>query len=406
MPNAIDFQVDQAAFAAALGAVGRAVATKTTHPILQTIKVEALSDEGGQRVVLSATNLEIGARTTINAAVAVPGAVAIPERILADWVAALPVGTVRLASQPQGSRLGAICGRSKASFALHDAADFPTFAPPDETTAISLDARRFRRALQRVLPAVMQDGGHEALTCVCVAPGADGLRVAALDGHRLAQSALPETAGGDATPLLVPYPAAREFVRLLGEGTVAKLVLSPSGKAATLSVGGSSVTARLVEGAFPQVGQLIPQGHATRVAVEVAELTRALKLASFFGTDGHRYAILDAAPGRLKISSPDAGAGEGESEVEAAFEGQPCIVGANAPFLLELLATASAPVITLAWQSATTAIVMREVTDAGTHQGDLWLVMPVHLASIAAAVPRSETVAAAPAPANPVARAA
>src|SRR5690349_6909628 len=101
MPNAIDFQVDQAAFAVALGTVGHAVATKTTHPILQTIKVEALCDEGGQRVVLSATNLEIGARTAITAVVTAPGTVAIPERILADWVAALPAGTVRLAAQPQ-----------------------------------------------------------------------------------------------------------------------------------------------------------------------------------------------------------------------------------------------------------------------------------------------------------------
>ena len=111
-------------------------------------------------------------------------------------------------------------------------------------------------------------------------------------------------------------------------------------------------------------------------------MTRALKLAGLFGAGGTKYAILDAAPGRLKVSAPDAGAGEGESEIEAAFEGEPCVIGTNAPFLLELLATASAPVVTLAWQGATGGIVLREAHDAAAHEGDIWLVMPVHLAAM------------------------
>src|SRR4051794_16959706 len=117
----IDFQIDQAAFSDALDTVRRAVSGKSSLPILETIRIEAIGGE----VVLGATDLQIYISGRVAAAVAVEGAIAVPARALVDWVRALPVGTVRLALPAKATRVRASSGRSTAALVCFDADDFP-----------------------------------------------------------------------------------------------------------------------------------------------------------------------------------------------------------------------------------------------------------------------------------------
>jgi DNA polymerase III subunit beta len=60
--------------AKALGAVARAVPARTTLPVLGHVLLEA----SGERLTLATTELEIGVRTSIAAAVEAPGATTVP----------------------------------------------------------------------------------------------------------------------------------------------------------------------------------------------------------------------------------------------------------------------------------------------------------------------------------------
>lgn len=387
--TAIDFQIDQAAFSDALDTVRRAVSGKSSLPLLETIRIEAIGGE----VVLGATDLQVYISARVAAAVAVEGALAIPARALVDWVRALPPGTVRLALTTKATRVRASSGRSTAALVFLDVDDFPS--PPTTAAAVELavDARRLRRALGRVLPAVRADDGHPALGSVCLTPGADGLRLAAADGSRLAQTVVPEAVSAPVGRVLLPRRAAEEFARVLGAGDVARLLIGEGRNAARLAVGRYEVFARLVEGGFPEMAQIIPQSAVTRVAVEVQGLRRALKLASFFGTGGQHPVVFDAAPGRLRLHAPDAGVGESETELEAAFEGRPGRIVVDVPLLAELLREADAPVVTLAWENTTRPVVIREVADGGVRADDLWIVMPMRHAAVADVAPATEETA-------------
>lgn len=387
--TSIDFQIDQAAFSDALDTVRRAASGKSSLPILETIRIEAIGGE----VILGATDLQVYIAARVAATVAVEGALAIPARALVDWVRALPTGTVRLALTTKATRVRASSGRSTAALVYFDVDDFPS--PPTAAVAVELavDARRLRRALGRVLPAVRADDGHPALGSVCLTPGADGLRLAAADGSRLAQTVVPEAVSASTDPVLLPRRAAEEFARILGAGDVARLLIGEGRNAARLAVGRYEVFARLVEGGFPEVAQIIPQRAVTRVAVEVQGLRRALKLASFFGTGGQHPVVFDAAPGRLRLHAPDAGVGESETELEAAFEGRPGRIVVDVPLLAELLREADAPVVTLAWENTTRPVVIHEVADGGVRADDLWLVMPMRHAAVADVAPTAEETA-------------
>ena len=68
------------------GAVSRAVATKTTYPVLSNVLIDA----DGDTLKLAATNQEIGITSMIPAQVDEPGRVTVDARLLSEFVNTCP----------------------------------------------------------------------------------------------------------------------------------------------------------------------------------------------------------------------------------------------------------------------------------------------------------------------------
>ena len=75
-----------------LATVGRAVATRSTLPILSNILLE--TDQ--RRLRLAATNLEIGVSCWIGARVEEEGRITVPARLLTEFVNSLPPGQIEM----------------------------------------------------------------------------------------------------------------------------------------------------------------------------------------------------------------------------------------------------------------------------------------------------------------------
>jgi DNA polymerase-3 subunit beta len=90
-----------------LSIVGRAVATRSTLPVLSNILLA--TDQG--RLKLSATNLEIGITCWIGGKVEEDGATTIPARTFVDLVGALPAERVDMELVVRTQTLNLKCGR-------------------------------------------------------------------------------------------------------------------------------------------------------------------------------------------------------------------------------------------------------------------------------------------------------
>ncbi|MBU0490502.1 MAG: DNA polymerase III subunit beta, partial [Chloroflexi bacterium] len=123
-----------------LSIVSRAVATRSTLPILGNIKLE--TDEG--RLKLSATNLEIGIHCWIGAQVHEEGATTVPARLLSDFVNSLPPDRIDMELNTRTQSLHLRCARFSANIKGLDAQDFPLIptAGADHTVQISADLLR------------------------------------------------------------------------------------------------------------------------------------------------------------------------------------------------------------------------------------------------------------------------
>src|SRR5947209_6721342 len=111
-----------------LSVVGRAVAPRSTLPVLGNIY---LATDGG-RLKLAATNLEIGITCWIGAKVEAEGAITVPARLLTDFVNSLPADRIDIDLNPRTQTLHLKCARSDANIKGLDAAEFPQISTLDQ----------------------------------------------------------------------------------------------------------------------------------------------------------------------------------------------------------------------------------------------------------------------------------
>ena len=104
-----------------LGVVCRGVSTRTSVQILAGIMVRAVAG----KLHLSATDMEISIRDSVNAQAEEDGAVVVPGRLLVDIVRLLPAGDVTLEHRADEGVARLTCGSASYQLNTYAAEDFP-----------------------------------------------------------------------------------------------------------------------------------------------------------------------------------------------------------------------------------------------------------------------------------------
>lgn len=372
----MDISIDQPSLSRALRLVTRVTPARATLPILQAVRIEGHPG----RLTLTATDLELGVVTSVAADVTTPGCIAVPARLLGDYVAQLPVEPIHIILAPASHRARLSCGRFVANLATMDPAEFPALPAADEKRSFTFQAKRFREAISRVAFAAARDDARPILTAVLFDFGAEGLTLAAADGFRLARA---RVTGVDAPPqqLLVPARAVAELARLLTDADAVQLTPTPDNRGVSFAVGATILFARLIEGRFPDVERVIPHEWKTRVNVETMTFRQAVRVAGLFGgTSESRPVVLEAETGRLHLRTRGDETGDAEADLPADVDGELQAVAVNTRLIADVLDAIDAPQIALRWSSPQTPVVF---CDAGQEEsGDLAVVMPLHDSSL------------------------
>ena len=154
--------------------------------------------------------------------------------------------------------------------------DFPPVVPAAPQSWVTIEAKVLREMLTQTSFAVSHDETRYALNGCCSRFRARTLRMVATDGHRLALSTRslgqgrPECATG-----IVPRKAVSEIMRVIGAGEEVQLAITEN--QFVLQMPNFVMTARLIEGQFPNYDAVIPRSHPGRLAAARGSLSAALR---------------------------------------------------------------------------------------------------------------------------------
>lgn len=369
-----------------LSIVGRAVATRSTLPVLANILLA--TDDA--RLKLSATNLEISINCWIGAKITQEGATTVPARLLADFVNSLPAERLDMELIMRTQTLNLKCGRYEANIKGIDAQEFPIILVPEEDDRLRIAPDLLREMIDQVAFAAATDESRPVLTGVLVEATEDSLTFAAADGYRLSvRSASLEEGGSQPTSVIVPARALQELRRISGEAEEpVEMLISPSRNQVFFRLnddpqGRIDLVSQLVEGTFPDYRQIIPTMHNTRLVVNTDDFLKAVRMAFIFARDAANIVRLQVIPnghedggGRLIVSATSSEHGDNVSELDATIEGQPIEIAFNARYLIDALSVIHTAQVSLETRDPSSPGVLRPVGG-----GDLvHIIMPMHIA--------------------------
>jgi len=362
-----------------LNIVSRAVSPRSTYPILANVLISA--DDG--RLKLSATDRELGITAWIGAKIEEPGATTVPARTLGDLVTTFPNETIQMELVVRTQTLHLRAGRSNAEIKGIDAQEFPPMPEPDKAAGIELNAGDFKEMIQQVVFAASRDDARPVLTGVLITVEGKTMTMAAADGFRLSvRKAELKSAVEQPLRAIVPARALNELARIAADDKEqVHMVLPPGRGQVVFSLKDAELRCQLVEGAFPEYQQIIPNGHKTRTIVSAEAFLKASKQAEIFARESSHIARLDIkpgdgkSPGTMEISAQSEETGSNDSKMDATVEGVPILIAFNVRFLREALDVMKSSDVALETSAAAAPGVLHPVGN----EDFLHVIMPMHL---------------------------
>ncbi len=321
----------------ALATVVRFVASRPQLPVLANILFSA---EKNNQLRLAATNLDLGVQFWLPAKVDQPGQLAIPAKEISEFISYLPAAKLTLSSEDK-LRLKVTTPTGETVFSGLAADEFPQFPELDQKKMVQLKLEALKEAVGQVAFAAANDDTRPVLTALQWQFQSQGYQLVATDGYRLSLKTVAESglklANQEKATFLVPARSLTEWVRLASNESEFGLGLTPDQNQVIFLLPQLQLSARLIEGDFPEYQKIIPHQTKTEVVLEREPLIQAIRMASVFARESANIVKLVIKENQVAVMAQAASVGENKTLVEAQVQGPELTIAFNYRFLLDFL---------------------------------------------------------------------
>lgn len=334
----MEFTVSKADLVRELSLSQGVVEKKTTIPILSNVLLEARGD----RLYLTATDLELGLRTSCTARVKKEGSGTIPARKLLDYVRLLPDADITV-KFGENNWANFTCGRSRTRMAGMSRESYPELPAMPETIA-EIPVKQLSAMIARTMFAISMEESRFTLNGALLLLGDNKLTMVATDGHRLAYVQRPAGEGAGSTETgvsykaLVPRKAMAEITKLCDDaGTDGNVRFGGDENHLFFEFGPRLLITRKLTGNFPDYERVLPQDNTNIATLVKDEIKSAIERVAQFADERSRAIRVQFIPGEVKVFSSALETGESEESVPSQYTGPELEIGFNAQYLLDFL---------------------------------------------------------------------
>jgi DNA polymerase-3 subunit beta len=378
----MDLTIQQGDLAFAVARALGSVPQKSAQPLLNCLLLEA--DQTTLRV--TGSDLDLTTSATVPCLGKAPGRVAVNAKHFHEVVRKMPRGSASLRLEKNQLMISYGDGKGWSRFPVQKSDEYPT--PPElkGKLKVTLPGDTLSRLVDRTAYAVSEEATRASLNGVFVHGNASQLSFVATDGHRLARATC-KGAFDDLTRegIIVPARAIATMSRAAAEATSPVEMRIADGKShagfvAQVGEFRVQVTARLLEGPYPNYEQVIPKDNPRTLTVSRSDLLEAVDIVASHADSNTQQVRFSLQKDQLSVSSATADFGAGEQKVAAQYPGEDMDIGYNARYLMQTLRNIPTEQVLFRLKTALSAGIVEPV--GALPQADeelLCLVMPLRL---------------------------
>ncbi len=372
--------VQREKLANAVSHVSKAVSSRTTIPILTGIKIKA--DEEGLTLTASDSDVSIEVQIPTEEAdewgvtVHQPGSIVLTARIFSEIVRKLPGNEIQIQVD---DRLATQIRSGQAEFTINgmDANEFPQLPQLEEDKVFSIPSDLLKAMIRQTVFAVSTSEMRPILTGVLWTLDQGQLKFVTTDSHRVASrtAAVDCSEGLSFSNVVIPGKSCNELVKILDDDqNPVDIVVADN----QILVKSKNILfySRLLEGTYPDMARVIPQGSKTEIVVSTKDFLQSIERASLLSREGKSNVVrlVTLPEGSVEITSnaPEIGKVT-EIVLPKSLSGEDLKISFNAKYMIDALRAIDSTEIRVNFTGGMSPFVIRP-TD---HDWMLHLILPL-----------------------------
>lgn len=335
----MQFTCNQDTFAKYLNIISRVVSSKPGLPILNNVQFE--SNKG--KLIITATDLEIGVNTWIGADVKSEGKITVPAKQLTEFVNSVPSEVIDVTLDNQNFNISST--GNFASLNTMPADDFPEVATVvDKKPLLKISKELLVKAVNRVAFAAATDDIKPVLTGILLEISGDSISFVGTDGLRLSRQIIKlDSSAEKDINVLVPVKALLELAHIVtevGDESIVELHLIEDRNQILFRYSDIDLVSRLIDGQFPEYRQIIPTGYKTVAKISKNDFLNSLKITNIIAKSvlGNKLILdIDSKSDSITLSATQTDLGSNKSTFKGSIEGDSLKIAFSSRLLSDIL---------------------------------------------------------------------
>ncbi len=332
----MNFTISKEELINGLQAVQNIVSSRTTLPILSNVLLRA----EGDRLELTATDLDVTVTCTVEAKVNASGATTVPVKKLFSIIRELASAEIEIeVDEKHVSSIRAGASFYKINGLSSD--EFPPLPKFKDDKKVILPQATVKGMMKKTAFAISNDESRYVLNGIFLSLKDHKMTLVATDGRRLAlvdeEVEVSESSQGE---FIVPAKTVNELNRLLQDKGDLEIRYSENQASFMLKDEKGFpvlIISKLIEGNYPNYRQVIPSEAKERIALGREEFLHALRRAEIITSEKSNSVKLAFGNNNLAITANSPEVGEARESIAINYKGKEMAIAFNPKYLIDPL---------------------------------------------------------------------
>ena len=357
----------------ALNSVTKAVASKTTMPVLEGILIQTNDNE----VKLTTYDLEIGIEYIIECDVKQQGATVVNAIMFSEIIRKLPDTEINITLNEK-NLLVIECEGSLYKFATMNPTEFPELPQINIENSIEIEQNTLKDMIRKTIFAVSTEENRPIFTGCLFEISNNKLNLVAVDGFRLAwKNKFLQNKINDFTAV-IPGRTLNEINKIILD-SFDTIKIGIAKNQALFEMEDCKIVTRLLDGEFLNYSSVIPESWETRIRVNKNVIQNCFERISLISSSSiekeKKYPVkVTIDIGKVTISCTNQ-TGDAKEEIYVSTEGKNLEVGFNPKYFLDALRAIDDEEVFIDFGSNISPCIIRPV-----EEGDyIYMILPIRL---------------------------
>ena len=347
----------------------RAIPIRTTMPILECI----LLDASGSQIHFVANDMELGVDTIVEGNILEHGIVALDAKILDQIVRKLPDGQVTIKTDEENVAY-ITCGKAKFNIPGKPGDTFIFLPSVEKKVGLTLSQFVLKEMIRQTIFSVANNENNPMMLGELFEIQGGNLRIASLDGHRIAIRNLHLEKDYEDLKVIIPAKALTELSKILSGELADTVTLYFETNRFLVEMNQTIMVSRLIEGDYYRIDQMTPKDYETKIYINKKEFLECIDRSVLLVKEGDKKPlVIEVFEDYIDIQMKSV-LGSMNEQIDIRKEGRDIRIAFNPRFLIDALRAINEEEITIYFTSPKAPCVIQD-----DKRSYVYLILPVNI---------------------------